>query len=177
MFQAVQGAKFAEDLFPTYRLPDGCQMHYYHKGRRLVDEVPAYWERLRTPANLEDIFQEALPYLDGLVNVLQTVSIDLLTEPEDMEGAEHELVFPGRPPRPRCHTLMGTRKHTCHEGEEMQCESHGVLDPVPFVVVAQLSALPVSTPPLAVPEMPVIPEEEMQRSPSPKGKRKSNNKK
>jgi len=52
MFESVQGAKYSDGLYPTYRLPDGRQMHYYHKGRRLVDEVPEFWQRLKTPVHL-----------------------------------------------------------------------------------------------------------------------------
>jgi hypothetical protein len=52
MFESVVGAKYSDGLYPTYRMPNGRQMHYYHKGRRLVDEVPEFWQRLKTPVHL-----------------------------------------------------------------------------------------------------------------------------
>ena len=39
MFEHIKGSKLSEGLFPSYRLPNGLQAHYYYAGGKLVDEI------------------------------------------------------------------------------------------------------------------------------------------
>jgi hypothetical protein len=147
MFQAVDGAEYSKALFPSFHLPDGRLVHYYHKARRLVDEVPAEWIKIVPPTSLEDIFQDSLPSLDVLKAAIQTVVIEPLEEDEDNDP-ETTLTFAGEVPRAKRHSLLTNVKHKCNKAFIQGCPAHGIIEPPPFTLVAQLTKLTVvSNPP------------------------------
>ena len=48
--------RYADELFPTYSLPDGRKVHYYHEPRSVVDEVAVYWEEIKCPKTLNGMY-------------------------------------------------------------------------------------------------------------------------
>jgi hypothetical protein len=93
-----------------------------------------------------EIFQESLPYMDALVNVLQSTTIDPITDEDDRDGGRGDLEYAGQPPRPKQHTLS-VAAHVCPLEHVHACALHGVTQPTPLVVVTQLKAQPLPPPP------------------------------
>lgn len=65
--------RVANDLFPTYLLPDGRKMHYYHQARALVDDVVVHWQHIDAPSDLSGASQ-----LIGVSELFSVISWSLI---------------------------------------------------------------------------------------------------
>ncbi|KAK3237391.1 hypothetical protein CYMTET_52532 [Cymbomonas tetramitiformis] len=131
MFDAVEGSKYADGLFPVYLLPDGRTVHYYHEPRRLVDGVDVFWEEIAPPHHLRDIFQASLP------SVGETLLDALATQQEDGAAVnlDHLRGLCERPPGPGKHT-MNIVAHACTNCPG--CKKHGHISAAPMKMCVQL---------------------------------------
>ena len=85
-------------LYTHFTLPNGKQTHFYHAGKKLVDEVVvSLFGRAPAPLLLADIMQPTLP------KSVKWVSPSLTKPPEAMPGPYR--CPPEQPPAPEKHTL------------------------------------------------------------------------
>ncbi|KAK3285280.1 hypothetical protein CYMTET_7106 [Cymbomonas tetramitiformis] len=135
MFEAVDGSKYAESLFPVYLLPDGRKVHYYHEPRRFVDGVDVFWDDIPMPLTLPAVMQATLPDVGEVfaerLNRAQT---------DSGQGANLSALTSlcEKPPRPSRHTIQ-TKPHKC---SAENCPEHGKLEDIPMRICVHLEELP-----------------------------------
>ena len=98
MFEHIKGSKLSEGLFPSYRLPNGLQAHYYYAGGKLVNEidVPSCVPPKR-PHTMMGALQLELP---------QTHTLNVIRVPPGTAGPNTVLrPVPSLCPLPNKHTL------------------------------------------------------------------------
>lgn len=67
MFAAVPGSNVASKLFPTYVLPSGRTVHYFHQPSRIIGPVHPGWRPYSPPVTLASICQDSFPSSDSFL--------------------------------------------------------------------------------------------------------------
>eukprot|EP00854_Cymbomonas_tetramitiformis_P000761 gene761-1234_t len=95
MWEAHEGSKVCEDLFPKYDLPDGRQVHFHQPKKQLVDEQHMGPVAAAAPLfSTEAMSQGGLPSVDELMR--QTCAMPPATLPDPVK---QRPLAPPKPPK------------------------------------------------------------------------------